>query len=59
LTVGVFAVPVSRSAKRRCDGWYGKLLDALGSAEGFLEDLKPTFLDKLAQRYDPAEAFEE
>lgn len=38
---------------------YGKLLDALRSAEGFLEDLKPTFLDKLAQRYDPAEAFEE
>lgn len=37
---------------------YGKFLDGLRGAEGFLEDIKPTFLDKLAQRYDPAEAFE-
>lgn len=37
----------------------GKPLKALRSAEGFLEHLKPTFIDKLAQRYDPAEAFEE
>lgn len=37
----------------------GKLLANLRSAEGFLEDLKLSFLGKLVEPYDPAEAFED
>jgi hypothetical protein len=40
---------------------YGRLLESLNEAHrlGFTPDLRPGFLDRLAETYDPAEAFEE
>jgi hypothetical protein len=38
---------------------YERLLDRLDRARDFLDDLKITFLDKIAETYDPNEAIEE
>lgn len=38
---------------------YERLLDCLDRAKDFIDDLKITFLDKIAETYDPNEAIEE
>lgn len=38
---------------------YERLLDCLERAKDFLDDLKITFLDKIADTYDPNEAIED
>lgn len=35
------------------------LVAKLKRAEGLLQHMKPSFLDELAESYDPAEAFED
>ena len=38
---------------------YGKLVEKLDAAAGFIKHLRPEFLDDIAEGYDPEEAFDE
>ena len=38
---------------------YERLIDRLEEARNFLDDLKISFLDRIAESYDPADAFED
>ena len=37
---------------------YSRLIECLNEARNVIEDLKPSFLDRIAEAYDPAEAFD-
>ena len=38
---------------------YRSLLERLNEARNVIEDLKPSFLDRIAETYDPSEAFDD